>query len=96
MLMVDANVLVYAFRVDTKQHEISRSWLEKKLNGFEPIGISELVLSGFLRLVTNSRIFQEPTSPEDALFYCDAIRGAPAAISVRHLYVQEHVIGIFL
>jgi|SRR5215217_3200937 len=83
MIMVDVNVLVYAFRVDMKQHEITRSWFEKKLNGFEPVGISELVLSGFMRLVTNSRVFQEPTSPEDALAYCDAIRSAPATISVR-------------
>ncbi|MTD53654.1 type II toxin-antitoxin system VapC family toxin [Amycolatopsis pithecellobii] len=83
MLIVDVNVLVYAFRVDAQQHEKHRSWLQDKLLGVEPVGISELVLSGFLRLVTNHRIFRVPTTPSAALEFCEAIRRAPAAVSIR-------------
>lgn len=83
MLLPDVNVFVYAFRHDLKQHEGYRSWLESRLVGAEPVGISELVLSGFLRVVTNHRAFSEPTTPEDALAFCVAVRHAPAAVPVR-------------
>lgn len=83
MLIVDVNVLVHAFREDLDQHEKYRTWLESNLLGAEPVGISELVLSGVLRLVTNHRVFRIPTAPGKALAFCEAVRHAPAAVPVR-------------
>lgn len=83
MLIVDVNVLVHAFIVDSEQHEKHRSWLEHQLLGVEPVGMSELVLSGFLRLVTNHRIFRTPVASREALAFCEAVRYAPAAVPVR-------------
>ena len=83
MLLVDVNVLVHAFRADLPRHEEFRAWLESRLLGVEPVGVSELVLSGVLRIVTNHRVFREPSTPEKALGFCDAVRNAPSAIPVR-------------
>jgi uncharacterized protein len=48
--------------------------LENAINGKEPFGMSELVLSAFLRLVTNPKIFKTPTPLETALLFADTIR----------------------
>jgi toxin-antitoxin system PIN domain toxin len=83
MLLLDVNVCVYAIRQDNADHEAHRTWVESVLIGDEPVGISELVLSGVLRIITNHRIFQQPSSTVQALEACRALRSAPAAIPLR-------------
>ena len=51
MQCVDVNVLVYALRHDLDQHDAYRRVLEELANGLEPLGVPDLVLSGFLRVV---------------------------------------------
>src|SRR5687768_8866442 len=51
MLLVDVNVLVYAFRVDAPDHAAYRRWLESVIAGPSPFGLADVVLSGFLRIV---------------------------------------------
>jgi len=82
MLCVDVNVLVYAHRADLAEHEAYRPWWESVANGDEPVGVPDLVLSGFLRLVTNRRIFVEPTPPELAWEQVEAMTSAPAVLRV--------------
>ena len=60
MLLMDVNILVYAHRRDTKDHARYKKWLETVINGDKLFGYSELVLSGFLRIVTHPKIFEEP------------------------------------
>ena len=60
--MHDVNLFVYAHRPESPRHAAHRAWLAEALGGIEPVGISELVLSGFLRIVTNHRVYREPTS----------------------------------
>lgn len=83
MLLADVNVLVYAHRPESPRSAQTRDWLAATLAGDEPFGVSELVLSGFLRIVTNHRIYREPTPTAQALEFCDAVLAAPAAIPVR-------------
>lgn len=83
MRCVDVNVLVYAHRDDLPQHQDYRARLETYANGDEPLGLAELVLDGFLRVVTNRRIFNQPTSPPEAWQQLDALLAAPAAVRVR-------------
>lgn len=83
MLCVDVNVLVYAHRADLPEHAAYRSILERLANGDEPLGLPDLVLSGFHRVVTNRRIFTEPTSPHQAWAAIDALVEAPAALTLR-------------
>ncbi len=60
MRIVDTNLLVYAHVATFEQHPRARSWLDEKLQGFEPLGLPWPSLLGFLRLVTNPRIFERP------------------------------------
>ncbi len=57
--------------------------LTARLSGLEPFGVSELVLSSFLRIVTNHRVYREATPPGLALDFCRAVREAPSAVIVR-------------
>jgi uncharacterized protein len=83
MLIPDVNVLVYAHRPDSPRHPDARAWLTTSLTSGEPVGVSELVLSGFIRVVTNHRVFVEPTPPAVALRFCTALLDAPAVVPVR-------------
>ncbi len=84
MLLLDVNVCVYAIREDSSpDHHAYRTWLGQVLIGEEPVGISELVLSGVIRLITNHRVFRQPSSTTKAIETCRALRSAPAAIPLR-------------
>lgn len=83
MLLPDVNVFVYAYRPESPRHEEHRDWLQGALDGAEPFGISEAVLASYVRLVTNHRVFLEPTSPAQALEFCETVLQAPAAVTVR-------------
>jgi toxin-antitoxin system PIN domain toxin len=73
MKLVDVNILVQAHRQDADQHAEAKDWLEAVLS--EPIGIavSELVLSGVVRIITHPKIFQEPTPLESAMAFIEHI-----------------------
>src|SRR5258707_11088253 len=76
MKLLDVNVLVYAHREDAPGHNEYRKWLERLITGAEPFAILDLVLSGFLRVVTHPRIFDPPTDPKLALYFVEAVRGS--------------------
>ncbi|MDQ3477090.1 MAG: hypothetical protein M3492_12380, partial [Actinomycetota bacterium] len=61
------NVCIYAMRRDAENHVPLSQWLSARLTGEEPVGISELVLSSLVRITTNSRIFGQPSTPEQAM-----------------------------
>ena len=82
MRCVDVNILVYAHRPEAVDHERYRVWIDEARQGAGPLGLSDLVLSGFLRVVTSSRVFREPTPLPIALAFVDGLRASPAAISV--------------
>lgn len=73
MILPDVNVLVYAHRSDADRHEEYRAWLEEAIAGPGPFGLSDLVLSGFLRIVTHPRIFVDPTPLPGALAFAQVL-----------------------
>jgi uncharacterized protein len=83
VLLADVNVFVYAYRPDHPQHPAASRWLSERLTGDERFGVSELVVSGFVRVVTNRRIYDEPANPEAALAFCERLLAAPSVTSVR-------------
>lgn len=83
MLLLDVNVCVYALRADSVEHTAYRDWVTQALSGEEPVGMSELVLSGVVRLTTNHRVFREPSAIGQALDACAVLRSAPAAVLLR-------------
>ena len=82
MLLPDVNVLVYAHRSDTRDHDRYRSWLESVLAGDAAFAVSDLVLSGFLRVVTPPGVFAEPTPLEVALRFVADVRERPTCVVV--------------
>jgi uncharacterized protein len=82
VLLMDVNVLVYAHREDTADHERYRDWLSHLVNGDAAYGLSDLVLSGFLRVVTHPRVFRVPTPLSVALAFVSEIRDRPNCVPV--------------
>lgn len=82
MILLDVNVLVYAQRRDLPQHEPIRGWLEEALNGPSPFGLSDLVVSGFLRVVTHPRAFMRPTDLPTALTFAEGLRERPNRVRI--------------
>jgi hypothetical protein len=66
MILLDANLLVYAHLASFQQHEAARPWLDAQLNGNSPVGLPWNSLLTFLRLVTNPRLFERPETILDA------------------------------
>ena len=62
MLLCDVNVLVYAHREDIANHLPYREWLESVINGDQAYAVSDLILSGFVRVVTHPKIFGKPST----------------------------------
>lgn len=83
MLLADVNIFIYAHRPESERWTEYRDWLGSALTGAEPFGVSELVLSSFCRIVTNHRVYREPTPPQVAIDFCDHVLAAPAALAVR-------------
>lgn len=76
----------------TARHEAYRDWLERAVSGDEALGVSELVLSGFVRVVTHPRVFSPPEPVESAFAFAHALRSAPNAVP---LAAGERHWGIF-
>ncbi|MDQ3632028.1 MAG: type II toxin-antitoxin system VapC family toxin [Actinomycetota bacterium] len=66
MLLVDANVLVYAVNTAAPEHRGARAWLLEALHGTEAIAFPWLVNLAFLRLTTHSSVLRRPLSVADA------------------------------
>lgn len=80
MFLMDVNVLVYAHREDVPDHVAYREWLESFINGNAAYGYSELVLSGFLRVVTHPRVFEIPSTLSSAIRFVSQIKAAHHAV----------------
>ena len=79
----DVNVLVSAFREDAVHHRRCRAWLDDAFSGREQVGLSELVLSGVLRVLTHPRVFDPPTPSEAATAFVDAVLAQRASAALR-------------
>lgn len=73
MLSVDVNVLIYAFDADSTHHESAAALLADAMAGPEVVLIFPTVAAGFVRVVTDRRILQEPATPAQALAFLDAL-----------------------
>ena len=82
MVLVDVNVLVYAHRRDTLRHIAYRRWLENCISSDQAYGMSDLVLSAFLRIVTHPSAFKFPTRLEDALRFVSEVRTPANCVAV--------------
>ncbi|WCC80377.1 PIN domain-containing protein [Cutibacterium equinum] len=89
MLLVDANVLVYATNTSAQHHEAARAWLLEELNsGTEVVGMPWVSLLGFIRVCTHPRILENPLTAEQAMSVVNAWLSHPRVVtpepSARH------------
>jgi toxin-antitoxin system PIN domain toxin len=83
VVVVDANVLLYAVNRSSSNHESARRWLERALNGDEPVGMTWMVLLAFVRISTLAAFAARPLSAADAFGFIDDWAAAPAATIVQ-------------
>lgn len=81
LFVPDVNILVYAFRADAPEHAVYSDWLNGALRT-DRIGVADTILSGFVRVVTHSRIFSEPAPTNAALAFARGLIDAPNALWV--------------
>lgn len=74
MILPDVNVLVYAHRKDTPRHAEYHAWLQAVVSGPAAFGLADLVLSGFVRVVTHPKVFKVPTPVDEAIAFANAVR----------------------
>lgn len=83
MVLIDVNVLVYAHRQDAANHAAWRRWLEAVMQSDEAYGVSDLALSGFLRVVTHPKVFKTPTPVNQAIAFTRDVREQPNCLVVE-------------
>lgn len=67
MILVDANLLLYAEDSLSEHHRVAREWWDAQLSGSDPVGLSWSVLSAFIRIATNPRLHQRPLTLKEAI-----------------------------
>lgn len=72
MILVDTNLLLYAYNADAPEHARARPWLEERLSRPEPLGFAWWTLGAFLRLVTHRAVFPSPCSIAEATAIVDS------------------------
>jgi toxin-antitoxin system PIN domain toxin len=76
MDLLDANILIGAFRRDDPHHGKLKAWLEQTLNDRQPVSFPALVEVAFVRIVTHPKIFRQPSSVAEAERFLKAVRGS--------------------
>lgn len=67
MILVDANLLLYAYDPRAAEHQRSRQWLETTLNGSQLVRFTWLTFWAFLRISTNPRVFENPLTAAEVV-----------------------------
>ena len=80
MVVVDANVLIYAYSAHSSHYEPSKQWLEKAFAGPEQVGFAWVVLLSFLRIMTASAMIRPLTMQEAAGVVSEWLRRRRAVI----------------
>ena len=79
MILIDANLLLYAYHPRAAQHAKSRAWLQQVLSGPDLVRFAWLTLWAFLRIATTPRVFHRPLSASEAEAAISSWLAQPAA-----------------
>jgi toxin-antitoxin system PIN domain toxin len=79
VILVDANLLLYAYDSSSDRHDLARRWLERVLSGEEAVRFGLLSLLAFLRISTNAAVFRRPLSPREAIALVTSWLDVPVA-----------------
>jgi hypothetical protein len=67
VILVDANVLLYAYQPRSEFHERCRSWVEEAFSGEERVCLAWVTVLAFIRISTNPRVFEQPLLAAEAV-----------------------------
>lgn len=93
MVVVDADVLLYAVDTTTTHHEAARAWLDASLAGAEAVGLAWVALLAFVRISTSRAILPTPMAIDEALAQVQSWLGAPAAVVAHPTSRHAAVLG---
>ena len=82
MILIDANLLIYAIDSDSPQHKRARPWLERVLSGTDPVGLPWIVILAFIRITTREGIMRWPLPLAAALAYMQSWLRQPCVEAV--------------
>lgn len=83
MILVDANILLYAEDSLSPQHQKARVWWDDLLSREDPVCLCWAVLSAFIRIGTNNRVFEQPLSLKQAIARVQSWLDQPCTRIVR-------------
>lgn len=78
MILVDVNILIYAYDAGSKLHPAARAWVEAAFSGTEPVLLPWAVAHAFLRLTTQGSLLAKPYTPGEACAIVEDWLAAPA------------------
>ncbi len=87
MIVLDANILLYAYDTVSAHHAKARRWLEETLSGEQPVGLPWQTVGAFLRITTHPRLPGERLTAEQAV---RTVHQWLAQANVRLLVPGEH------
>ncbi len=67
MIILDVNLLLYAYNSAFPQHAQAKTWLERTLTAPSPVGLPWTTIVAFFRVGTNPRAFPNPLAPDEAI-----------------------------
>ena len=96
MTVIDANVLLYAYNADAPKHQAAMKWLSDLVESGETIALPWITLGAFVRIATNSRIWERPMSASRAFEIVNKWLELPDIILLtpgpRHLEVLQRLV----
>lgn len=81
-VLVDANLLLYAYDADNPHHATARSWLQSEISSGRPVRLALVTLLAFVRIASDPRVFTRPLKPVEA---CDVIESLLDSPNVQML-----------
>lgn len=96
MILIDVNLLLYAYNPSFERHARAQTWLEGALNRPDPVRLSWAGMLAFLRIATSTRAFESPLSVAEATSIVDSWLARPMVAILdpgeRHWEVLSHLL----
>ena len=83
MILVDANILLYAEDALSPRHQQAHEWWDDQLSRSEPVCLCWTVLSAFIRIGTNQHVFEHPLTLEEAIARVQSWLAQPCTRVIR-------------
>ncbi|MBK9519618.1 MAG: PIN domain-containing protein [Anaeromyxobacter sp.] len=96
MILVDANLLLYAYDASAREHARAKAWLEDVLSHTEQVGFAWVTILAFLRIATNPRALASPLAPDEAVSIVESWLAQPCVVVVSPGERHWSVLGAML